>query len=390
MPRFSNSVQDNIVISASSRSDASTREFAALLDAAVDAIVVIDDKGGVNEFNAAAEIMFGFTREEILGRNVSVLMPPNHGEHHDEYIARHIRTGERRIIGRGREVEGRRRDGTTFPLYLSVGRAQSDAGISFVGILRDISERRRYESEITRQQQDISRIGRRATAGELAAALAHELNQPLAAIATFSGAAKRFLERAGTDEEAMAQCRTALEQIEQQSLRAGDVIGRIRTFVGSDDTAHDRVSARELINEIVPILELDTRAEGVSLSTSLSGGDLILDVDKIQIQQVLINLVRNAVDATAEVREQRSPAVRLETRIVDANRLAFKVSDNGSGIPDAFVDDLFTPFRSTKKSGLGMGLAISKSIIEAHADTIRFETSREGTSFEFCLPVTDT
>jgi len=373
----------------SSTQKLSADEFAALLGAAVDGMIVIDKMGTIQEFNPAAEKMFGYTRTEILEKNVKMLMPYEHSSKHDGYLAHHMETGEERIIGHGREVEGLRKDGSTFPLYLSVGRVDGESAVYFVGILHDLTGRHKYESEIARQQQELSRISRQATAGELAAALAHELNQPLSAIATFSGAAQRFLANHENNPDALTETANALEQIEAQSLRAGQVIQRMRAFINTDETTRDRVSVRELIDEVMPIVLLDARAQGVAMSTSINAGYKMLDVDKIQIQQVLVNLVRNAVDATMEIREKRAPDITLRTREVDANRIEFRVTDNGGGIPDNFKEDLFTPFKSTKETGLGMGLAISNSIIEAHGDSIHFESGPEGTTFWFHLILTD-
>lgn len=361
-------------------------ELTALLDAAADAIIVIDAKGTIENFNPAAEKVFGYCRQDVIGHNVKMLMPEPYHSNHDQYLSHHVGTNERRIIGIGREITALRADGTTFPADLSVGRADSGDVLHFVGILRDLTERQAFEAEIAKQRQELSKISRQATAGELAAALAHELNQPLSAIATYSGAARRFLAKTEIAENNnLEKCNEALENIEIQSLRAGEVIQRMRAFVNPDDTKRDRVLVGELIHEILSIAQLDARSEGVTFSTTIEAADQILDVDKIQIQQVLLNLVRNAVDATGERTTEGVKSIAISTKPVSDHRIEFRVNDNGPGIPEGFISDLFTPFKSTKKKGLGMGLAISNSIIEGHGDRLRFTTSPQGCSFYFYL-----
>lgn len=361
-------------------------ELTALLDAAADAIIVIDAEGTIENFNPEAEKVFGYTQEEVIGKNVKMLMPEPYQSNHDQYLRRHVETNERRIIGIGREITARRANGTTFPADLSVGRAETANVLRFVGILRDLTERHAFEAEIAKQRQELSKVSRQATAGELAAALAHELNQPLSAITTFSGAARRFLAKSDSnDSKDILKCNEALVNIETQSLRAGEVIQRMRAFVNPDDTKRDRVLVGELIHEIMSIAQLDARSEGVTFSSTIEATNQVLDVDKIQIQQVLLNLVRNAVDATGERTSEGIGSITFSTKLVSDHRIEFRVSDNGPGIPDSFIDDLFKPFKSTKKNGMGMGLAISNSIIEGHGDRLRYSTSPSGCSFYFCL-----
>jgi len=364
-------------------------EFSALLNAAADAIIVINSAGRIEKFNPAAEHLFGYSPEQTIGKNVNMLMPDPYHSEHDSYLKNHLDTNINRIIGRGREVVGLHADGSEFPVDLSVGRVESQDEIRFVGILRDLTHQRENEAEIAKQRQELSRISRQATAGELAAALAHELNQPLSAIATYSGAAQRFLQKiqvTETDHDTLDQTKTALEEIQKQSLRAGEVIQRMRAFVQSDDTKRDRVPVGDLLDEILPIAQLDARSEGVVFNTQLQGKERILNVDKIQIQQVLLNLVRNAVDATGEKHSGSQRAVHISTILVNDHQIEFSVQDNGPGIPEDFVEDLFTPFKSTKTNGLGMGLAISNSIIESHGDKLHFSTGPDGCNFYFTLP----
>ena len=171
----------------------SPQELRALLDAAVDAVVVIDGSGRIESFNRAAERLFGFSATEVVGRNVSMLMPEPDRSAHDGYIQRYLTTGEARIIGIGREVKGQRRDGTVFPALLSVGRVDGAVPPRFVGFIHDLSERVAAEHEVTQARERLTHVDRLSTMGEMAAGLAHEINQPLAAITTYASACQQLL-----------------------------------------------------------------------------------------------------------------------------------------------------------------------------------------------------
>ncbi|HKS62195.1 MAG TPA: PAS domain S-box protein, partial [Xanthobacteraceae bacterium] len=201
----------------------------SILETVPDAMIVIDDRGKMQSFSTAAERLFGYRASEVLGQNVKILMPSPYREAHDGYLERYERTGERRIIGIGRVVVGERKDGSTFPMELSVGEMRSSNARYFTGFIRDLTERQRTDARLQELQAELVHISRLTAMGEMASALAHELNQPLSAIANYMKGSRRLLE-ARTDPEA-AQVREAMNKAAEQSQRAGQIIRRLRDFV---------------------------------------------------------------------------------------------------------------------------------------------------------------
>ncbi|MEO0424372.1 MAG: PAS domain S-box protein [Pseudomonadota bacterium] len=486
-------------------------KFKACLEAAVDAIVVIDAAGNIEEFNPAATRMFGYSLDEVVGRNVSVLMASHDASRHDDYMSNYEATGEARIIGTGREVKAQRRDGQTFPVKLSVGKATMPDGTRYVGIihdlshqqaaaralkrseaalrsaqeiarigtfdvalptrgdqihstqllkilglpvslgdgvaelmfrelvhpddvgrldkalkvaaagrqyadieyrierpsgevrsvrvmatvspmpgvpkglrltgaLHDITDARRAEEEARQARERLTQVGRLSTLGEMASGLAHELNQPLTAIAAYSQAAKRMPSVEGSD---VGQ---ALENITMQALRAGDVISRMREMVRHGETKREATDCNQLVRELITLAEPDARAADIGLRLDLCSPLPLVNVDRVQIQQVLLNLVRNAIDAMPGA----APGAEIEirTRLSEARDVEVAVIDGGSGLPEDALEQLCTPFFTTKQEGTGLGLAISQSIIRAHGGALRFANNISGcgATVSFSLP----
>lgn len=362
----------------------SQAEFDALLDAAVDAIVVIDDRGGIVRFNKAAELMFGHPASAVLGKPLAVLMAPADAPSHGRFVDRYLRTGVRHIIGIGREVLAQRSDGSVFPAALSVGEARSPAGRRFVGLMRDLTEQKQAEDEALHHREQMMHASRLTTMGEMAAAIAHEINQPLSAIATYTAACRRLLDQGG--EEARGDVLTALQEISGQAHRAGEIIRRMRDFTRSRESQRRVVQLGSLVDEIRPLAELDAKANHVWLDVGIADGLAPVNVDGVQIQQVLLNLLRNGVDAMKELPDDQrhlSFTIRPEP---DGN-LRVEISDRGHGIPDQVRDRLFTPFFTTKATGMGMGLAISRSIVSAHGGKLDCSNNPGGgATFFFTLP----
>ncbi len=491
----------------------SDREFRALLDAAVDAIVVIDHLGTVEEFSLAAERMFGYSAEEVIGHNVKLLMPEPYRSAHDGYLARYLETGYTQIIGVGREIVSRRKDGSTFPCELAVGRildaeppryvgfirdltlhkaageqlkrseaelrlAQAlanlgnyvvhprgdgpdyfsaqlyrildvpvdgpnvtreefferwvhpadrarvleafhrlDAGkpsldieyqvvlrdgrtrhlhhiaqavleddgrvLKHVGTIHDITDRRHAEDDARQLQDRLTHFSRLSTMGEMAAGLAHEINQPLSAIATYSQACQRLLRQPEPDIQDVI---SALEQVNAQALRAGEVIRRLRNFVKNREVKREWVDCGRLLDDLRTLAETDARLHNVQLRIEAEDGLPAVHADPIQLQQVVLNLVRNAIDAMAECPEDRRDIV-LMARREGEGEIQVTVADQGSGLAPGAAEHLFNPFFTTKASGTGLGLAISHSIIRAHGGRL-WHTSNGpfGTCFHFTLP----
>jgi two-component system sensor kinase FixL len=359
--------------------------FRALMAAAVDGIILIDGSGRILAFNPAAERMFGYRAGEVLGRDVSVLMPATYAEHHQRYMDNYMETGVRRIIGIGREVQARRQDGTVFPIDLSVGEVETGGERRFVGIIRDISARKEAEREVRDLQERLARVARFSTMGEMAAGLAHEINQPLAAISTYAQAGERMI---GTDPPPdLGDLREICSKIRQQSERAGEVIRRLRGFLRKQNLERGEVCCNQLIGEVLMLAEVDARAHGIELRTALADDLPPVNVDAVEIQQVVLNLVRNAVDAMSEAR-LRNGGILIETRALDDDTIEIAVTDHGPGVVGDIARSIFHPFVTSKQGGLGVGLSISRTIVQAHGGRLYFEPNPAGgTVFRFTLPL---
>lgn len=491
--------------------EGSPAQFLALLDAAVQAIIFIDGDGLIRCFNSAAERMFGYRAAEVLGRNVSLLMPEPYRSRHDEYLRRYLNTGEAHIIGIGREATAQHKDGTCFPVELSVGEVADGRGsVRFVGLLRDITDQKAIEARLRRREEALrltfrnapipivasdldgrflmvnaafcdlfdiaeaqvrqlsfpdivhaddaaeherlqrelawghresyhttlrlelnghlveaalhngvaldeqgkpmmcvaeiqdqtarlraereaaehrerlAHLTRLGTVGEMTTGIAHEMNQPLAAISTYAQACERMI-RAGIAEE--SELADTLKKIGDQARRAGEVIRRLRCMVKQRECESESEVAdiNELVRDLVHLARVDARAHGLEVRLELAAWLPPVEIDPIQIQQVILNLLRNAVDAMAESGMPDSIVIR--TSAAERRSVEVAVIDQGPGLPDEVKARLFEPFLTTKPDGLGIGLAICRSIVEAHGGTLEFQANvPSGTIARFELP----
>jgi two-component system, LuxR family, sensor kinase FixL len=354
----------------------------SILDTVPDAMIVIDGAGIIQSFSAAAERMFGYSEQEAIGQNVMVLMPEPDRTRHDGYIARHRRTGERRIIGIGRIVTGKRRDGTTFPMHLSVGEMESGGEPYYTGFIRDLTEHQQTQAKLQELQSELVHVSRLTAMGEMASALAHELNQPLAAITNYMKGSRRLL--AGSHDPNIQKIEGALDRAAEQALRAGQIIRRLRDFVSRGESERRVESLAKLIEEAGALGLAGAREQSVQLRFNVNPlADLVL-VDRVQIQQVLVNLFRNALEAMAQ--SPRRELVTTNRRVGD-DMIEVEVSDSGTGFPDDVKPNLFQTFFTTKETGMGVGLSISRSIIEAHGGRMWAENNDAGgATFRFTLP----
>jgi len=353
--------------------------FAALLDAAVDAILVISDSGRIETFNRAAEALFGYSADEIRGKNVSVLMPEPYRSEHDGYIKRYLETGEKKIIGIGREASARQKNGDFFPIDLSVGEIRHAGERRFVGIIRDISERKENARMIRQQQERLEHVMRLGTLGEMAAGIAHEINQPLTAISTYAQAAKRLINSGQLDDERLLEI---LDKTGTQAERAGQVIRRIRNLARKRPAKRERHDIHTVVEEVIHLAEVDTHLHNVSLEQHLPGSLPLAWIDPVQIQQVVLNLIRNAIETSPGANHVVVSAYKR-----NKEEVVIDVSDDGPGIQPDLLSEIFNPFFTTKEQGTGMGLSISRSIVTSHGGRLEARNNETGgATFSVVLP----
>ncbi len=361
--------------------DLSAREahLSSILDTVPDAMVVIDEHGIMSSFSKAAERLFGYSAAEAIGKNVKMLMPAPYKDAHDGYIAKYLTTGERRIIGIGRVVVGERKDGSTFPMELSVGEMHSNRQRFFTGFVRDLSERQVAEARLQELQSELVHISRLTAMGEMASTLAHEINQPLSAIANYLKGSRRLLE--GND--AVAPVREAMDKATEQALRAGEIIRRLRDFVSRGETERRVESLPKLIEEASALALVGAKEHDVRVRFLFDPAADLVMADRVQIQQVLLNLMRNAIEAMSESPRRE---LTVQTSMRDDAMVEVAVADTGPGLAEEVTRQLFQPFVTTKRQGMGVGLSISRTIVDAHGGRIWAEKNTGGgTVFRFTL-----
>jgi two-component system sensor kinase FixL len=353
----------------------------SILDTVPEAMIVIDEFGNMQSFSSAAERLFGCKAADVIGKNIKILMPEPYQSSHDEYIKRYRHTGERRIIGIGRVVVGQRMDGSTFPMELAVGEMRSGDRRFFTGFIRDLTERQQTEQRLQELQSELVHISRLTAMGEMASTLAHELNQPLAAISNYLKGSQRILD--GDSTEQLPLLRDALGKASEQAMRAGQIIRRLRDFVARGESERRVESITKLVEEASALALVGVKDRGIRVQFKFDPQvDLVL-ADRVQVQQVLLNLIRNAMDAMEES-EVRDLAVAVAPE--GQGQVRVSVADTGPGIAPEIADHLFQPFITTKVQGMGVGLSISRTIIEAHNGRIWAESNANGgTTFNFTL-----
>ena len=354
----------------------------SILSTVPDAMVVIDEAGLIMSFSNAAQKLFGYDEAELIGRNVKILMPSPDRERHDGYIQRYLETGEKRIIGTGRVVFAARKDGSTFPMELSIGEAKGAAQRIFTGFIRDLTERRRTEERLESLQSELIHVSRVSAMGTMASTLAHELNQPIAAIANYVEAVRDQL--ADLRPENVALMREALDDAAKDALRAGHIVRRLRDFVARGEIERTIEPLPALINEASVLGLMGAHERGIEVSFDLDPYASPVFVDRVQIQQVLINLIRNACQAMTDSPERK---LTVTSRPDGDNMVRVSIADTGPGISAEVADRLFTAFVSTKQGGMGLGLSICRTIVEANDGRIWAEARADGgTCFHFTLP----
>lgn len=351
----------------------------SILDTVQEAIITINGEGIVQSFSPAASRLFGYTPEEVLGQNIKILMPAPYREQHDGYLATYRRTGVKHIIGKGRIVVGQRRDGSTFPMELAVGEVAGTNRGLFTGFVRDLTERQGTEQRLQELQLELLHVTRLSAMGQMSSAIAHELNQPLTASANYISAAQRFL----IDSNPAA--RDAMDKAAKQILRAGATIRNLRNFIEKREGQRQLENLNKIVEEGIALAFVGAAHMNVKVRLHFDAALPSVLVDKIQIQQVLINLIRNAIEAMQSV-ERRE--LSITTGQDSGRHVMVTVRDSGPGLPKEVRKKLFQPFVTTKQGGMGVGLMICQSIIQFHGGGIEVSPDNEqGTAFCFRLPV---
>jgi two-component system, LuxR family, sensor kinase FixL len=345
----------------------------SVLDTVPDAMIVIDTAGIIQSFSATAERLFGYSAAEAIGQNVSALMPQPYREQHDGYLNRYLLTGEKRIIGIGRLVVGSRKDGSTFPMELSVGEMRWGERRFFTGFVRDLTERQQTQLRLQELQAELIHMSRFSALGEMASTLAHELNQPLTAAASYLNGARRLMD--GGQAETLPTARDAVEHAAEQVLRAGQIIRRLRDFVARGENERQIENLPKLIEEASALALVGAKETGVRVMFQLDARAEFVLADKIQVQQVLLNLMRNAIEAMQEVTRRE---LTISSHPLDSDTVRIDVTDTGPGIAEEIAKQLFQPFVTTKREGMGVGLSISRTIIEAHGGHLWAEPNPGG------------
>ena len=358
----------------------------SILATVPDAMVIIDEDGIILSFSAAAEKMFGYVESEVVGENVSMLMPSPDRERHDGYLRNYRETGVRKIIGIGRVTTARRRDGNTFPIELSIGEADVDDKRVFTGFIHDITSQQETDLRFHELQSELAHVGRVSEMGTLASSLAHELNQPLTAISSYSQGANDLL--AGElDQEKLDMAREAMREVASEAIRAGEIVRRMRDFMSHGETERRIENLPRVISEANALALVGSREHGIDVQVQLDPSAEEVLIDRIQVQQVLVNLIRNAIDAMIE-----SPmrSLTISSAAKPAGFITISVEDTGSGISEQVASQLFQPFVTSKQAGMGIGLSICRTIVEAHGGRIWCEPAADvGTIFHFTLPAVE-
>jgi two-component system, LuxR family, sensor kinase FixL len=355
----------------------------SILDTVPDAIVVINSEGTILQFSAAAEALWGHDAEDAVGRDFTMLVPAPERERHAETLQRFTRAGiqvpDRVVTGVAETKDGRR-----FPFEARTGAAQIDEDMLFTIFVRDLTEQAAAEERLSELNAEIAHVSRQSAMSELAADLAHELNQPLSATSNFLAAARMLTER----DEDPVRIADLLRMATEQTLRAGEIIRRLRAFMARGEVEMRAELVDRTVRDAVDLVLAGTSQVNIRVSYHLDSDVRFIFADRIQVQQVLVNLLRNAMEALRQA-DRKDKVITIRSRHADDQMIAIEVSDNGPGMPPHVLEHLFSRFNTTKGpgGGMGIGLSISKRIIEAHGGTLTGENRPEGGAcFRFTLP----
>jgi PAS domain S-box-containing protein len=362
------------------------QRYRVMVETASDAVFCMDENGAILLANPASTKVFGYDPADLIGKPLTMLMPEYLRKLHEDGFRRYSATGQRHINWQGTELTGLRKNGQEFPVEVSFGEMTADGHRIFTGFVRDISERKQAEElrvSLHATQLELAQVARLTTMGELAASIAHEVNQPLTAVTNNANACLRLLARHKLDPEVL---RSALEEIVADGTRASAVIARIRAFIKKAPVEKSELNINEVIQEMLALAYRELSDNRVLLELQLTKALPLVLADRVQLQQVLLNLIMNGIEATAGVTD-RARVVWVQSRIDGSGNVLVSVSDSGPGVGSE-ADHVFTPFFTTKANGLGMGLPISRSLIEGQGGRLWAEpNSPHGAVFSFTLPM---
>jgi two-component system sensor kinase FixL len=356
----------------------------AVVNAVIEAVITIDQKGRIKSFNNAAQRMFGYRADEVINQSVNILIPSTETYDHDRHIANYVKSNIPKIMGVGRELEAKRKDSTVFPIQISVSEISNQDNKMFVGLIRDIGAQRLSEDRARKHIEQMAHADRLNSLGEMAAGIAHEVNQPLTAISLFSQSGKTLCNNGKFD-----KLPEIFDKLSQHARRAGAVLERMQTMTRQGDRQKELVECRALISEVVKLAESEGRMRDINIQVNFKQSSHVeVYIDRVQIQQVLLNLLRNGMEAMQSIDLSNGNVIELNSDFNDSENITISVVDSGCGLDINMTEKLFTAFASTKQNGMGIGLSISKSIIEDHGGSIHYaKNASAGSIFYFTLPV---
>lgn len=355
--------------------------FRLAVESSPSAMVIVDHRGLIQLANRQAESIFGYDRTEMIGQPVEILLPMRFAAGHPYLRGDYMKRPQVRPMGMGRELYGRRKDGEEFPVEVGLTPLDAPTGVLVLASVTDITERRRAELESLNQRNELAHLSRVAMLGELSGSMAHELNQPLASILSNAQAAQRFLAKEDID---LNEVREILADIVEQDQRAGEVIRRLRLLLKKGEVQIQALKLNELVSEVLKLLRNDLVNHDVKVTMNLAEDLPSVDGDRVQLQQVLLNLVMNACDAMATV-PASARNLQVITELSPDGDVHLRIVDAGCGIPGGSLQRIFDPFFTTKETGMGLGLAVCRTIITAHRGNLWATNNPEGGATLHCI-----
>lgn len=358
-------------------------QLSGVMESVPDALLFVRPDGTISDFNEQFEEMFGYSRNELVGEEIDMLLPERYRQFHTSYFERYVANPTIRVMGGQRKLFGLRKNETEFPVEISLRPMDSARGLILCCSIRDTTERLKLEEEARELREELAHVTRLASMSEMAASLAHELNQPLTAIVSNAQAGSRML---SSENQNLGEVEDTLQDIAEDGKRAGKIIHQLRNFMKKDPSERGFLEINEVIREVIDLLHSDVVIRDIAVRLELAPGLPEIHGDRIQLQQVILNLVLNASQAMAQAQSDRRDLL-IESKVDAADSIEISVSDSGQGIDEEVMQRMFTPFYTTKSQGMGMGLAINRTIVESHGGKIWAQNRPSGgATVAFTLP----